>query len=101
MATNTTSCPSGCYATTVLRNLERQFQEQQLCDVSLVVGDRVFHAHRTVLAASSPYFHAMFTGNLAEKAQSEIPLDGVSPDVFSKLLQFIYSGRVIKLELFF
>lgn len=34
----------------------------QLCDVVIKVGSQDFVAHRVVLAATSPYFLAMFTG---------------------------------------
>lgn len=34
----------------------------QLCDISLRVGITSLSAHRVVLAAASPYFHAMFNG---------------------------------------
>ncbi|XP_075928537.1 uncharacterized protein LOC142930193 [Petromyzon marinus] len=35
-----------------------------LCDISLRMGGHVAHAHRGLLAAVSPYFRAMFAGNV-------------------------------------
>lgn len=35
---------------------------EQLCDVVLNVGESKLLCHKAVLASSSPYFHAMFTG---------------------------------------
>ena len=34
----------------------------QLCDIQLRSGVMLVSAHRVVLAAVSPYFHAMFNG---------------------------------------
>ena len=39
----------------------------QLCDVKLKSGMVVVPAHKLVLAAVSPYFHAMFNGKLASE----------------------------------
>ena len=36
----------------------------QLCDIKLKSGISVVAAHRVVLAAVSPYFHAMFNGEI-------------------------------------
>ena len=36
--------------------------DEDLCDVVLKVGSTSISAHRVILAASSPYFKAMFTG---------------------------------------
>ena len=36
-------------------------QNTELCDVILAVDDVKIAAHKVVLAATSPYFHAMFT----------------------------------------
>lgn len=37
-------------------------QDEDLCDVVLRVGSTSISAHKVVLAASSPYFKAMFAG---------------------------------------
>ena len=34
----------------------------ELCDITLMVGNKSIKAHKVILAASSPYFRAMFTG---------------------------------------
>ena len=38
----------------------------QLCDVKLKSGMVSIPAHKVVLASISPYFHAMFNGNMKE-----------------------------------
>ena len=46
----------------------------QLCDVKLKSGMVSIPAHKVVLASISPYFHAMFNGNITETALlNEIP----------------------------
>lgn len=42
-------------------------------------GDHKFSAHRIVLAASIPYFHAMFTNDMVECKQDEILMQGMDP----------------------
>ena len=43
------------------------YENEQLFDVILSVGGKEFHGHKSLLAASSDYFRAMFTTELAEK----------------------------------
>lgn len=35
-----------------------------MTDITLKVGETRIHAHRVVLASTSPYFYAMFNGEL-------------------------------------
>lgn len=64
----------------------------KLCDVELVVGDTKIAAHRSVLAACSPYFYAMFNGELIESKQRVVHLKGVPRDVLELLVDFAYTG---------
>ena len=43
------------------------YENEQLFDVTLCVGGKEFRGHKSLLAASSDYFRAMFTTELAEK----------------------------------
>ena len=51
-------------------------------------------AHRTILAAASPYFNAMFTGGLVEARRQQIPIQSMSDVTLEALLNFMYSGEI-------
>lgn len=74
-------------------------QMSQLClnaehaDIEFIVENTKLPAHKTILAARSSYFRALFYGGLAESTQSEIKLT-VPLDAFKALLGFIYNGRI-------
>lgn len=81
--------------TQALHDMQKQ---NQLCDITINVSGTSFHAHKAVLAASSPYFMAMFTSGFKESNESEISVDA-NPEIFKYLLEFAYSGKMTcKLE---
>ncbi|KAG7196679.1 hypothetical protein KM043_016011 [Ampulex compressa] len=84
----------GQYAPKVLRNLNDQRLKNQFSDVGLVAGNSIIRAHRSVLAASSVYFNAMFTGGLVEVQQELVEIHSVSPEILSLLVDFIYTGNI-------
>ena len=84
----------GQYAAKVLRNLNSQRLKNQFSDVGLVVGNTVIRAHKSVLAASSAYFNAMFTCGLVEEQQEFVEIHSVSKNVLSLLIDFIYTGNI-------
>ncbi|KAH0947478.1 hypothetical protein HN011_012205 [Eciton burchellii] len=65
-----------------------------LTDVILEVGTELFHAHKVILAAASPYFKAMFTGGLKECEMTRVKLQGVCPTTMARLMNFIYTGQI-------
>jgi len=75
-------------------NLLRQSHE--LCDVVLNVGSREpIYAHRVILSACSPYFRAMFTGELAESRQTEITIRDIDEHAMGLLIEFCYSSKIV------
>ncbi|XP_048533412.1 BTB/POZ and MATH domain-containing protein 2-like [Triticum urartu] len=59
-------------------------------DVSFIVGDETFHAHRAVVAARSPVFRAQLFGSMSEATMSSIRLHDITPATFKVMLGFIY-----------
>ncbi|KAL1464852.1 hypothetical protein WDU94_004463 [Cyamophila willieti] len=66
----------------------------QLCDVTLRCGMDTIHAHRVVLASTSPYFHAMFNDDMVEKDQTEIGFQDIDAVALRHLVDFSYTGEI-------
>jgi speckle-type POZ protein len=73
---------------------------RQGADVSIVVGDEAFAAHRCVLAARSPVFNAALFGAMKEGTTigDIIRIDDILPQVFKCLLHFIYTDSLPEIE---
>ncbi|XP_071455717.1 kelch-like protein 18 [Hetaerina americana] len=74
--------------------MEEIRRQGKLCDITLKVGDHSFSAHRIVLAAAVPYFHAMFTHDMVESHQKDITMKGIEAVALEALINFVYSGRI-------
>ncbi|XP_077180568.1 zinc finger and BTB domain-containing protein 9 isoform X2 [Paroedura picta] len=79
------------YAAVLLESLNKHRLEGKFCDISIHVQGRVFQAHKSVLAASSPYFHDKL---LLNDTNCIVLPSVIEPDAFENLLQLIYSGRL-------
>lgn len=79
------------YSSVLLDTLNKQRLEGKFCDLSIRVQDRIFRAHKTVLAASSPYFHDKL---LLNDTNCLVLPSVIQPDAFENLLQLIYSGSL-------
>jgi len=78
----------------VLEMMKLMYDSRQLTDVCVAVDDQQFFCHRAVLAATSCYFHAMFTTSLAESRQSDVRLHEVDAESVNALIDYAYTGRV-------
>ena len=65
-----------------------------MTDVEFVVGDRVFHAHKSAVASRSPVFDAMFHNDMLESRTNRVTVDDIDAAAFERLLYFIYTGTL-------
>lgn len=83
------------YSTIAFALLHEFHEIRELCDVVLCVEETRIPAHRVVLAASSPYFRAMFSGNMLESFQKEILLSDLEATAVEQLVDFFYTGKIV------
>ncbi|KAL0966567.1 hypothetical protein UPYG_G00296870 [Umbra pygmaea] len=69
-------------------------ENEKFVDCVLKIKDKEFPCHRLVLAASSPFFKAMFLSNLEEGGKREIVLKDVEPGVMGMILRYIYTSDI-------
>ncbi|KAI8750667.1 kelch-like protein 20 [Biomphalaria glabrata] len=69
-------------------------KQRGLCDVVLIVGSKKIFAHRVILSACSPYFLAMFTGELAESRQTEVTIKDIDETAMELLIDFCYTSNI-------
>lgn len=77
----------------ILSKFDKLRKRDLLCDITLVVEDVQFKAHKALLAASSEYFSLMFTSE-DHIHQSTYRLNGMTAKMFAAVLEFIYSAQV-------
>ncbi|CAF3023750.1 unnamed protein product [Rotaria sp. Silwood2] len=83
------------HAKFLIENLNLLRKQKELCDVILIIGQSQIPAHRAVLSACSPYFKAMFTGELAESRKTEIIIHDIDEFAMELLIEFCYTSRII------
>ncbi|XP_051900665.1 zinc finger and BTB domain-containing protein 4 [Pristis pectinata] len=79
----------------LLHRLNEQWLQGSFCDVTIVVEESKFKAHRNVLAAFSLYFKELLSGRAPCPLQPVLELREVKAQVFAKILGFMYSSRLV------
>ncbi|XP_061588734.1 kelch-like protein 40a [Cololabis saira] len=69
-------------------------ENDKFVDCILKIQDQEFPCHRLVLAASSPFFKAMFLSDLEESKKREIVLKDVDPKVMALILRYLYTSEI-------
>ncbi|XP_072248207.1 transcription regulator protein BACH1-like isoform X2 [Leuresthes tenuis] len=85
---------SAVHSTHVLQCLNDQRQQDVLCDVTVVVENRSFRAHCSVLASCSEYFHSRVTSVTRQNPVITLP-EEVTVEGFEPLLQFAYTSKLL------
>ncbi|MBN3290913.1 KLH13 protein, partial [Polypterus senegalus] len=96
VAVETKSFSSDDHRSALLKGLNHLRSDETLCDVTLIPGDglETFPVHRVVMASSSDYFKAMFTGGMKEQDLRTIKLHGLSCVGLKNIIDFIYTAKV-------
>ncbi|XP_044958274.1 BTB/POZ and MATH domain-containing protein 1-like [Hordeum vulgare subsp. vulgare] len=80
------------------QHLGEILQSKMGSDVTFLVCNESFRAHKSVLAARSPVFKAQFFGEMKEKSSRRVEIMDMEPDAFRAMLHFIYTDTVPELE---
>lgn len=81
------------YAVGVLKSMNDQRNHGLFCDVTIIIQDRKFRAHKTILSASSTYFHQLFS-----VAGQVIELNFIRAEIFEEILNYIYSSKIVRVR---
>ena len=97
-------CSSGAYTDSItfenenehqailIEGMKSMYDDRQLVDVIICIEEKEFFCHRNVLAATSPYFKAMFTTALTESKQDRINIYELDATSFGLIVQYAYTG---------
>jgi len=66
----------------------------KLCDTILQVNETIFPVHRSILSVCSPYFLAMFNGDMKESRERVIVLKDIRADILEIIIDYVYSGDI-------
>ncbi|XP_063089735.1 speckle-type POZ protein-like [Cavia porcellus] len=91
---NTLKVPECCLA----EDLGSLWKSSWFTDCCVCVAGQEFQAHKTILAARSQVFCAMFQHEMQESKTNRIEIKDMEPEVFKELMFFIYTGKAPNLS---
>ncbi|XP_051169294.1 speckle-type POZ protein-like [Leptopilina boulardi] len=82
----------------LVENIASLLDDENFKDVTFKIEKQELTAHKAILANQSPVFAAMFNNKMNEQLTSEVEINDIKPEVFQKMLQFIYCDQVDNLD---
>ena len=76
-------------------HVEKLYQQMLFTDVTFIVDNTRFPAHRAVLSAVSEYYRALFTGPFKEGTQSELHISELDSVTFELFLAYVYGHDIM------
>jgi len=73
-------------------NTRLQLDREAFCDVKVRVGNKVFPAHRVVLAAGSKFLATLFNGQFKDSLAPIVDIHEMEPNTFALALDYMYDG---------
>lgn len=86
---------------TYFEDMRKLYVNGDECDVVFEIGPEkaILRAHRLILRTRCEIFHAMFRpGAMRESEDGRVCIEEHSPDMVSKMLEFIYTNTVTDLN---
>ncbi|XP_015117117.1 TD and POZ domain-containing protein 4-like [Diachasma alloeum] len=66
---------------------------RSLSDVKIIIGDERILAHKLILSAASPVFHAMLTSPMKEGMENCVVIEDIDAGIMKTVLKILYTGR--------
>lgn len=76
------------------RDLLKLLDSDVHTDVTFVVEGERFRAHRMLLQARSPVFHALLSGPMREGHEGQVEIQDIRAPVFKAMLHFVYGDTL-------
>ena len=80
------------------QHLGEILQSKMGSDVTFLVCQESFHAHKNILSARSPVSKAQFFGEMKEKSSRRVEIMDMEPEELGAMLHFIYTDTIPELE---
>lgn len=83
----------------IISDFEKLLDDQKYSDFTVVTStNKKFHVHKSILAARSEVFSAMFDSDMVENKRNSMTIEDFDDEVIQELLRYIYCGRIENIE---